>query len=330
MLNIFYQGDRLRKINKYLPEYLDFSQKNNHLIAQDCLSGLSLILEYLTDSNPEVLTFKTQELSETQFLANCQERKTDYALCHYYILKAQVLYWHEKTTQALSCLKKAEVILNVLNCKFQVAVHNFYTSLCLANLYPQASIAQQHNYLQKIIANQKQMKVWQDNCPANFQNMYLLVAAEMARVQDQNWQAIELYEQAIATAKADNFSQNEALANELTARFWLEKNRPEVAEVYLKKAHYGYSVWQAWRKVKQLENNYPQYFNKLASALTNSVKRQTIVNSTTSSRLGAVFDLATVMKASQAIAGEIILDKLLVKLIKILLENTGAQSWFLK
>ena len=50
---------------------------------------------------------------------------------------------------------------------------------------------------------------------------------------------------------------------------------------------------------------------------------------TSNSSSGEVLDLAALMKASEAIAGEIVLDKLLATLMKILIQNAGAQKGYL-
>jgi hypothetical protein len=84
------------------------------------------------------------------------------------------------------------------------------------------------------------MKIWADNSPDNFLHKYLLIAAEMAKIFGENFTAMELYDRAIQSAQENEFIQNEALANERAARFWLDKNKPEFAQIYMQKAHYGY------------------------------------------------------------------------------------------
>ena len=136
---------------------------------------------------------------------------------------------------------------------------------------------------------------------------------------------MDLYDQAIESARENEFSQNEALANELAAKFWLERGKEEFAQLYMRKAHQGYQIWGAKRKVEDLEKKYPQW---LASTLP-EIKNPSLNTSITGNRSIEALDLATVMKASQTISGEIVLENLLAKLMKTAIENGGAQKGFL-
>ncbi|HEY9822773.1 MAG TPA: adenylate/guanylate cyclase domain-containing protein, partial [Candidatus Sericytochromatia bacterium] len=98
---------------------------------------------------------------------------------------------------------------------------------------------------------------------------------------------------------------------------------------YMQKAHYGYQLWGAKRKVENLEEKYPQLLARKSATATAATKNTKTTTTTTESGSSSCLDLATVMKASQAISGEIVLDKLLAKLMKIIIENAGAQKGFL-
>ena len=100
------------------------------------------------------------------------------------------------------------------------------------------------------------MKIWADNCLENFENMYLLVEANIARIFNRDNKAIKLYNKAIESANKNEFIQNEAIANELFAKFFLRKNDKDEAILYMKRAFGCYRLWGAKRKLKELENNY--------------------------------------------------------------------------
>ena len=84
--------------------------------------------------------------------------------------------------------------------------------------------------------------------------------------------AMELYDRAIASAGEHEFMQNEALGNELAAKFWTSRHKPDFARLYLKKAHYGYQLWGAKRKVDNLEANYPHLFSEIITTITTDTK----------------------------------------------------------
>ncbi|WP_202219393.1 AAA-like domain-containing protein, partial [Okeania sp. KiyG1] len=205
--------------------------------------------------------------------------------------------------------------------------HNFYYSLtCLAH-HNNCDAEQQKELLEQVEKNQEDMKIWAGNCRENFQHKYDLVEAEKARILGQTLQAQELYDRAIQGAKKYEFIHEEALAYERAAEFYLALvGREEIGQFYLKNAHHCYIRWGAKAKVKQLESEYPQYLLRV----TNKSKLKGI-NPTlsTSNTDGEILDLTTVMKSSQAISGEIKLENLLYNLMKITIENAGAQTGFL-
>ncbi|MGK7923458.1 MAG: AAA family ATPase [Trichodesmium sp.] len=202
----------------------------------------------------------------------------------------------------------------------------FYSALTLLAVYPEADIEQKELILEKVTEHQKKMFYFQENCPENYGNKYYLIAAEKARVLGENWQAQEFYEKAIQGARKYEFIHEEALAYERAAEFYLALDREEIGQLYLRNAHHCYSRWGAKAKEKQLESEYPQYFLGVTYQ-TESKSISTSISTTGSS--GEILDLATVIKASQAISGEIKLENLLHNLMKILIENAGAQTGFL-
>ncbi|XZO00390.1 MAG: AAA family ATPase [Microcoleus sp.] len=207
--------------------------------------------------------------------------------------------------------------------------HPFYYSLSLLALYQNADSDRKREYLEQVNFNQDKMKKWVDCVPINFQHKYDLVEAEKARVLGQNWQAAELYDRSIKGAIDNGYIQDEALAYELGAEFYLASGMDKIAETYLQETYYSYTRWQAWAKVKDLESRYPQLQIKSSAAthITNEPTNLTKIYTTTSSDVA--LDFATVIKASQAIGSEVMLEELLPKLIKISLENAGAQFGFL-
>ena len=165
------------------------------------------------------------------------------------------------------------------------------------------------------------MKAWAANCEENFLHKYLLVAAEMARISGHWNEAIELYDRAIVSAKKYEFIQNEALGNELAAKFWHSRGKEDFAKLYMRKARQGYQIWGAKRKVEDLEEQYPQWFT---SGSYESAK--ITASTTTTGRLVESLDIETVIKASETLSKEIVLKNLLSKLMQLAIENAGAQK----
>jgi len=320
-----YQGKNLDSLLGASKQYLSFCQKVQNQWSATCLLAAIIILKNLTGDNQNRLCFEAENLSESDFLATCKRTQTMAAICFYKILKMQALYLYEQPAQ-LSFLEELGQLLDYISTTISTAKYNFYYSLTLAACYARLSPQKQKECWRKIEANQRQMKIWADNCEANFLHKYILVAAEMARISDQWQDAIALYDRAIASAKEYEFIQNEALGNELAAKFWLARGKEDFAKLYMRKARQGYQIWGAKRKVEQLEEKYPQWFTS-QSYKFDDLKKVSIA--TTSGRSAKSLDIETVIKASETLSKEIVLNNLLANLMKIAIENAGAQKGFL-
>lgn len=206
-----------------------------------------------------------------------------------------------------------------------VPLSHFYRSLLYLAIYSDVSKSEQKRLQKKVKAYQKRIKKWARFAPMTHLHKFYLVEAERYRVLGNKTKAIEYYDRAIALAKENDYPSEEALANELTAKFYLDWGKPQVAQVYLTNAYHGYLRWGATAKVKDLERQYPELLQRFTKANI-SINVCNSLPSTSGSTSGEVLDLAALMKASQAIASEIELDKLLTTLMKILLESSGAQT----
>ena len=246
-----------------------------------------------------------------------------------YLNKLILCYLFGEKQQAIQNAVKAEQYLDGVTAMVVVSLFHFYDSLAHLGVLVEAAITEPEALLNRVDTNQEKMHQWAHHAPMNFLHKFYLVEAEKARLLGQHWQAVELYEQAIKGAKENGFIQEEALAYELAATFYLARGMDKFAQTYMIEAHYAYTRWGATAKVKDLESKYPQLLSKSSSATRMTDTRKTTTSTTTGSNSGDALDLASVMKASQAISGEIELDKLLASLMKILIENAGAQSGFL-
>jgi PAS domain S-box-containing protein len=200
---------------------------------------------------------------------------------------------------------------------YQVADLRFYSALSHAAVCDAAD--QRDAHFAALSAHHRQLEIWAGQCPENFENRAALVGAEIARLEGRNVDAMRLYQLGIGSARANSFVQNEALAYELAARFYAARGFDEIAHLYLRNARYGYLRWGADGKVRQLDEMYPQLRkDELAPAPTSTI-------GTPVERL----DVATVLKAAQAVSGEIVLDELIKTLLRIAIEHAGAERGLL-
>jgi PAS domain S-box-containing protein len=232
-------------------------------------------------------------------------------------------YLFSEYAQAVENSTLVETDLSREKATLLAPLYHFYGSLARLATYPESSAQTQAEILNKVALSQEKMKYWAHHGPMNYLHKYHLVEAEKARVLDQLLEAEEFYEQAIQGARDNKYLQEEALAYELAAKFYLSRGREKFAQTYMKEAHYCYERWGAMAKVKDLETRYSQLFPQSSNVVSTPVRTTT---GTSSNTLHTALDLATVMKAAQAISSEIELERLLSSLMQILIENAGAQT----
>ncbi|MEM8780789.1 MAG: GAF domain-containing protein, partial [Cyanobacteria bacterium P01_G01_bin.49] len=231
--------------------------------------------------------------------------------------------------QAVKNAVAAEEYLDGVKGMIVESPFNFYDSLAHLAVFSDISNSEQEALLERVNKNQEKMGRWAHHAPMNHLHKFHLVEAEKARVLGQVLEAEEFYEKAIAGSNENEFVQEEALAYELAAKFYLERGMDKFAQTYMKEAHYAYSRWGAKAKVEDLEAKYPQLRPKSFPTKSITSTFAATTRYTNNNQSGEALDFATVMKASQIISGEIVLDKLLANLMKILIENAGAQTGFL-
>jgi predicted ATPase/signal transduction histidine kinase len=253
------------------------------------------------------------------------------ALFSAYLAKSWLCYLFKDSKQALTHIEVADRYVTGDNTFFHYTFHNFYYSLILLANCPRVVAHKQVDYLHQVRKNQVILWHWAKHAPANYQHKYDLVSAEQARVLGQIPQALVAYEQAIKGAQAQGYLSDEALANELAAECYASLGVNKIAQVYWKEAHYAYVKWGATAKVKALEISHPFLSHRPLSLESprNATQTATVASTSHQGESSHTLDLAAVMKISQAISGELVLNQLIEKLLSIVVENAGAQKGLL-
>ncbi|MBD1885052.1 AAA family ATPase [Microcoleus vaginatus] len=247
------------------------------------------------------------------------------ALAFIYIYKLLLAYFFGNYTTALDYIAQAKQYLMAVSGLVLVPIFHFYAALTNLALFPTQPEAKQAEILAVVETHQSTLHQWAQNAPMNYLHKWYLVEAERQRILGNKAEAIEMYDRAISGAKENKFLNEEALANELAAKFYLEWGKEKFAQIYIIEAYYCYIQWGAAAKVTDLETRYSNLLRPLQSPNKNT--KNTASVTTTGS--GFNLDITTVMKASQAISGEIMLDKLMSSLMIILMESAGAERGYL-
>ncbi|MEZ2303585.1 MAG: AAA family ATPase [Microcoleus sp.] len=325
--NLFLVGKSLEYVEYKQAVYMQFLLTNKHDFAIGYAEIWQVIASSLRSQTAENVRLVSSGLDENAVMSSWQKDNNRMSLFAAYVAKLMLLYLFKDDAGAVASGKLAVEYADGAIGLITVGVHNFYYSLALLAHYPDSD--NQEQYLAIVNSNQQILKKWAYHAPMNYQHKYELVEAEKARLLRDQLAAMDYYDLAIKGAAKNGYIQDEALAYELAGEFYQYLGKQIIAQAYLTKAYYGYIRWGALAKVKHLESIHPflltQTRTTQAPSTTLDVTRTT-TGSTTSNGLGDFLDVATFIKSSQAINSEIVLENLLTKLIKILLENAAAQK----
>ena len=326
-IDLFLVGEPLTSVHQQQLNYINLMQKLKQTFPLNATKLWGQLVLNLMGEGVDRQFLNGELCQEEQLLPILLQTNNLQTLFVLYFAKTRLSYLFKDYPQAVTNAEIASNYEQAMAGLLPIAEYYFYYSLALLALYPVCQNSQQKQYLKKVTANQQKLKIWANHAPMNFQHKYDLVEAERARILNKYWKATELYERALQGAQENHYIQEEALAYELAAEFYLAQGREKIAQTYIQEAHYSYTRWEATAKVEDLESRYPQLLkSSKAKSFTDSHITTTITS--TGSKAVEILDFAAVMKASQAISSEIVLDSLLTKMMKIVIENAGAEKGF--
>ncbi|MEM9541549.1 MAG: AAA family ATPase, partial [Cyanobacteria bacterium P01_E01_bin.42] len=254
-------------------------------------------------------------------------------LCFFYSYQLMLCYLFGEIEAAQTHAVESRRYLIAATGMVNVPVFYLYDSLTALATFSSASEGTSEAF-DRVEQNQtKLQQQWARYASMNHQHKVDLVEAEKCRVLGQKVEAIEFYDRAIYGAKENDYIQEEALANELAAKFFLDWGKEKVAAGYLQEAYYCYSQWEAKAKIEDLEQRYPillaPILEKSKLALTPSATAASMTKGTlskTTAGAGAMLDLVSLMKASRTLSEEISLEGAIANLMKVTKKNAGAET----
>ncbi len=284
---------------------------------QDSLDSGTLFLQLqrnllgLTDSP---YSLNDNSFDEQQCLAGMRQRQFMTGIANYHIYSAEICLLHGDYELALQHVRAQDALIKSAMSLPQLVRFYIVSFLTLSIHYPEMEAEEQLITRQRLQRDHARMSRLADNCAENFRHLQYLMEAELARLDADILTALERYDAAIDAAQKSGFLHDEACACERSARYLLTLGRKRSAEGYLRGAHHLYERWGAKRKVALMEQEFPVLRELAPGGRTSAAAHH-----------AEDMDLASVMKASRQISGEMVLDRLLRTTMDILLENAGGQ-----
>ena len=237
----------------------------------------------------------------------------------YWTRKLQARFFAGEYASATAAALHAEPLLWGSSGMWESAEFQLYGALARAGAWELASPDERKRHLAALQVHHERLKEWMEYNPETFESPAAIVGAELARIEGRTLAAQELYERAARSAHAHGLVHNEAIANELAAGLYERLGYGKIASMYWRDARHCYARWGADGKVRQLEQLHPGLGTD-SSSLDPTVTIRTPLEH---------LDLGTVMKVSQAVSGEIVLEKLVDTLMRTAIEYAGADRGLL-
>ncbi|NER35872.1 MAG: AAA family ATPase [Oscillatoria sp. SIO1A7] len=328
-------GLSLSETEQELQSYiLQLVQLNQLATASYCGICRQVCLNLLgTNSHPDLLA--EDKAQETELLDRLSGSNDLMGLSTSSLYKLMLCYLFEDIESALAAaLEAKKYAIGTMGMMTQPCLYLYDSLTALAGWQHQSLSSSEA--LQRVAENQAELQDhWIPGAPMNFEHKWHLVEAEKYRLLGEKVEAIEHYDRAIAGAKENEFVQEEALANELAAKFYLDWGKEKVAASYMTDAYYCYARWGAKAKTDQLSEKYPQLLVPiLQQSRLQFASGETVTSTLTSaltqtaapsnSKTEFMLDWTTAMKAAQSLSSEIHLDNLVSALMKAAMENAGA------
>src|SRR3984957_10332101 len=299
---------------------LEFASDAKYREVQDMIGSEQRFIATMQGRTDTFSNFSEAQFDEAAFEAQLTADGGAARICTYSIVKLKARFLSGDYAEALAAANKAKPLISIAIADFwgQLDFY-YYAALTVAVLFEKASDDEQTGWRELLAAHREQLREWADNNPSTFGDKHALVSAEIARLEKREADAMQLYEQAIHLASEHGFVQHEGLAHELAAHYYLAHGLETAGYAHLRNARNCYDRWGALGKVKQLKERYPRLHEELLPTSTPS---------TIGTPVGQL-DVETVVKASQALSGEMVLNKLSEKLMRIAVEHAGAERGLL-
>ena len=318
----FGAGMALPKLQSQLSDYVKLFTRMGQVIVPKWLPIFTQTAQNFMEITPDPDKLQGVYFDEDIWLPEALDLNDVCGGHAFRFCKLMLAYHFDLDNKLEEYIHEVEKVMVGARAIYSVAIFYLYAALSKLRLAGERGTKHHQETIKLVESHLQIMKVWSRTVPTTFQHKYDLIAAEMARVTGDLDRALSCYEQAISGARANGFIHEEALANELYSRFWIERDYARFAGPLLDEAHRLYRKWGATAKAEHLAKRYPEWMSKEQAPTADEA-------ATPMEHMAEKLDLHTILKASQEIAGEMELNSLITKIMKIVVENAGAQRGFL-
>lgn len=345
------QGDALGETLDFSRKYTSFALGTRNEAIYQTIILEQQYMKCLLGETEGSASFSSEDIDELECVEKISKASFTVGVAMYHTMKMMAAYLINDDAGSLFHAEKAEKLLPALMAQPMEAIFYFIHGLVMTRASRKEAKENKNRFLTTLKEYQEKLAHWAANCPANFACKHALLAAEIAEIEHDDLRADQLFEEAITTSRTNGFTHWEAMANEGTAGFYMRRGYATASHAYLRKARVCYAQWGAIAKIAQLDALQPWLTEKTddehspstvgagKKAKCFSTSKQALRTETTDStrhisinkyrESGSWLDIVSLMKANQTLSQTVGLIELMIAMVKLILENAGAQKVFI-
>ncbi len=305
----FYLGHPISGIYELLVAHGGkFRRHSRHLLWKQA-TLLAAMLAKLSGNRPPGDPYPIEEVDQEDFAAFVSDDSSGALESFSSTSKVIYAYLFERYEEANEVLEKTKAVSAMASDKTQSedTVRALYEALVWLRLYETVPAGKRRERWAEIRKRRNTLRKHAKLCPVNYAHKRLLIEAEMAGAKGKSRKAEELYEKSIEAAGNNGHIHDLAIAAECCGKFMLRLGKPHRAKAYLTEAHEAYRRWGAHPKAEQMVRRHGDLLKPAQDAAFGRV------------------DYLSVVESVRAISGEMEMNRLLDRLMRILLRNSGAE-----
>ncbi|RCW76971.1 ATP-binding sensor histidine kinase [Saliterribacillus persicus] len=299
-LTLLIKGDNLEQVEEGIRRQVTFAKKNEYAISDD----------FLTELLDWIAILSTSEKTPTWEFTEFTDDKS--ATIMHKTIRLQMAYFFNNRPVALSLMEELEPLVDNTMVLVVAPEYFFYHALWVTKLIKDGELSKKEGF-KKLKKDLTKLEKWAKHSPSNYLHKYLLILAEKEQLIGKDSAATEHYHQAIEAAEKNEFLQDLALSNHCAANFYLDRQLPKTAKSYMTEAYNGYLNWGSVRLADQIKATHPE--------LLLETKQSVVNNGATTESL----DTKAIFEAARIISSEVVLNKLISRLMDIVLTYAGAE-----
>ncbi|WP_372369609.1 AAA family ATPase [Candidatus Uabimicrobium sp. HlEnr_7] len=243
----FFSGKNLQELFEETNIRQDFLEKAGFTSQEFFPIGLQKFIVDMSDVSPSKIR---KNLTSSDYRNEQQKIKNTTGIIWLETLELKKLYLQNNYQEAINLAANSLPYIDGAFGQIMKPEYYYYFTLSLLALYSQEK--PRRRLSRRIKRNFAKLTTWKNNCSENFEHKYLIVKCEILRVQHNFVAAMKLYPQVIAMAKKNGFVHQEAIANELAAKLYIQLGINDTAKMYMQESIACYKKWGCTVKVQQL------------------------------------------------------------------------------